>query len=128
MSIVFDKMKTRMNLIKEYQKNNNLGFSLSLNDATEEQLKNNTVPIFEVDNKKMGKTVFFDLIKKVEYRNIKKISENEYIVNGKINVGYSGDKWNPEPIYKDYCLKFKCWNYYEGIFQYILKNNLNLQI
>ena len=39
MSIVFDKMKTRMNLIKEYQKNNNLGFSLSLNDATEEQLK-----------------------------------------------------------------------------------------
>lgn len=116
MSIVFDKMKTRMNLIKEYQKNNNLGFSLSLNDATEEQLKNNTVPIFEVDNKKMGKTVFFDLIKKVEHRNIKKISENEYIVNGKINVGYCGDKWNPEPIYKDYCLKFKCWNYYEGIF------------
>ena len=39
MSIVFDKMKTKMNLIKEYQKNNNLNFSLSLNDATEEQLK-----------------------------------------------------------------------------------------
>ena len=40
MSIVFDKMKTRMNLIKEYQKNNNLNFSLSLSDAIEEQLKN----------------------------------------------------------------------------------------
>ena len=40
MSIVFDKVKTKMNLIKEYQKNNNLNFSLSLNDATEEQLKN----------------------------------------------------------------------------------------
>ena len=26
MSIVFDKMKTRMNLIKEYQKNNNLSY------------------------------------------------------------------------------------------------------
>ena len=46
MSIMFDKMKTKMNLIKEYQKNNNLNFSLSLGDATEEQLKNNTVSIF----------------------------------------------------------------------------------
>ena len=40
MSIVFDKVKTKMNLIKEYQKNNNFNFSLSLSDATEEQLKN----------------------------------------------------------------------------------------
>ena len=69
MSIVFDKVKTKMNLIKEYQKNNNLNFSLSLNDATEEQLKNNTVPIFEVNNTKMGKTTFFDLIKNIEYKN-----------------------------------------------------------
>ena len=37
MSIVFDKVKTKMNLIKEYQKNNNFNFSLSLSDATEEQ-------------------------------------------------------------------------------------------
>ena len=69
MSIVFDKVKTKMNLIKEYQKNNNLNFSLSLNDATEDQLKNNTVPIFEVNNTKMGKTTFFDLIKNIEYKN-----------------------------------------------------------
>ena len=58
MSIVFDKMKTRMNLIKEYQKNNNLGFSLSLNDATEEQLKNNTVPILKLIIKKWVKLFF----------------------------------------------------------------------
>ena len=43
MSIVFDKVKTKMNLIKEYQKNNNLNFSLSLSDATEDQLKNNGI-------------------------------------------------------------------------------------
>lgn len=116
MSIVFDKVKTKMNLIKEYQKNNNLNFSLSLNDATEEQLKNNTVPIFEVNNTKMGKTAFFDLIKNIEYKNIKNISENEYIVTGKKVIGYSGDKWNPTPIYEDCCMEFKCWNYYEGIF------------
>ena len=105
-----------MNLIKEYQKNNNLNFSLSLSDATEEQLKNNTVPIFEVNNTKMGKTTFFDLIKNVEYKNIKNISENEYIVTGKKIIGYSGDKWNPMPVYEDCCMEFKCWNYYEGIF------------
>lgn len=116
MSIVFDKVKTKMNLIKEYQKNNNLNFSLSLNDATEDQLKNNTVPIFEVNNTKMGKTTFFDLIKNIEYKNIKNISENEYIVTGKKVIGYSGDKWNPMPIYEDCCMEFKCWNYYEGIF------------
>ena len=39
MSIVFDKVKTKMNLIKEYKKNNNLNFSLSLSDAAEDQLK-----------------------------------------------------------------------------------------
>ena len=44
------------------------------------------------------------------------ISENEYIVTGKKVIGYSGDKWNPMPIYEDCCMEFKCWNYYEGIF------------
>ncbi len=47
----FDKVKTKMNLIKEYQKNNNLNFSLSLSDATEEQLKNNIILI--INNKEV---------------------------------------------------------------------------
>lgn len=111
MGIVYEKIKAKMNLIKKYQEDNNLDFSLSLNDATEEQLKNNTVPIFEVNNTKMGKTAFFILIKSVEYKNIKKISENEYIVTGKMAIGYTGDKWE-EPIYEDYRMDFKCWNYF----------------
>ena len=42
---------------------------------------------------------------------MEKKTDNEYLVNGKINVGYNGDKWNPQPIYEDYGLIFKCWNY-----------------
>lgn len=112
MGIVSEKIKEKMNLIKKYQEDNNLDFLLSLSDATEEQLKNNTVPIFEVNNTKMGKTAFFGLIESVEYKNIKKVSENEYIVTGKMITGYSGDKWNPEPVYEDYRMDFKCWNYF----------------
>ena len=66
----------------------------------------------KVNNTKMGKTAFFGLIENVEHKNIKKISENEYIVTGKMITGYSGDKWNPEPVYEDYCMDFKCWNYF----------------
>ena len=111
MGIVSEKMSKHMSLIKEYQKDHDLGFVLSLNDATEEQIKNNTIPIFEVKNKKMGKTEFFELIKKVEDKNFQYNSKDEYILNGKVNVGYDGDKWNPKPIYKEYSLNFKCWNY-----------------
>lgn len=110
MSIIAERMKKHMNLIKKYQSDNNLDFLLSLNDATEEELKSNAVPIFEVGGKKMGKTEFLKIIEKVEDKVFEKKAENEYTVKGRINAGYTGIKWNPEPIYEDYKLTFKCWN------------------
>lgn len=111
MSIVAEKMKEKIEMIKKYQSDNHLDFSLSISDATDEQLKNGTVPIFEANNEKMGKTKFFEMIKKVENKTFEKKTDNEYLVKGKINVGYNGDKWNPQPIYENYGLTFKCWNY-----------------
>ena len=67
MSIVFDKMKTKMNLIKEYQKNNNLNFSLSLSDATEEQLKNNTDALGSVEGATIALKDSMEEYKKQEY-------------------------------------------------------------
>lgn len=55
MSMVFEKMKEEMDLLKKYESDHNFDFSLSISDATRERLKNNTVPYFEVNNKKMGK-------------------------------------------------------------------------
>ena len=111
MSIIAEKMKEKMMAIQKYQSDNHLDFNLSFSDATYEQLENNTVPIFEVNDKKMGKTGFFEIIKKVEEQIFEKKSENEYLVKGKIISGWTGDKWNPVPIYEEYNLTFKCWNY-----------------
>ena len=108
-----EKLTEFLKLLKKYETDHKLDFSLALNDATIEQLENNAVPYFEVDNKKMGKTEFFDIIGKVEDRVFEQKSENEYLLKGKINIGYtSTDKWNPEAIYEDYNLAFKCWNYF----------------
>ena len=111
MGIVSEKLSQKVRQIEMYKIANNLDFFLSPNDATTEELKTNTVPFFEIDNKKMGKSDFFKVIGKVEDKKFEKKSENEYTLKGKINIGYTGDKWNPEPVYKDYNLTFKCWNY-----------------
>lgn len=111
MSIIAERMKKHMDLIKKYRTDNNIDFPLTVNDATIEQLQNNAVPIFEVGGEKMGKTEFLKIIEKVEDKVFEKKAENEYTVKGRINAGYTGIKWNPEPIYEDYKLTFKCWNY-----------------